>query len=135
MTKRINVAHRWGGVVSFQKISIPPQNVFSFAPAPPPPPISLLGLLPICSVCMFVSFLQLMDAIILFRCPVRTLFVSCFYPIATKIYLKSFSSLLSPNRGQKSLFYSDKQAFNLSGYMVAHPDDIPCLMLAHQQRK
>lgn len=50
-------------------------------------------------------------------------------------YLTNFSSLLSPNRGQKSLFYSDKQAFNLSGYMIAHPDDIPCLMLAHQQRK
>lgn len=58
----------------------------------------------------------------LFRCPVRILFVTFF-------------SFLSPNRGQKTLFYSDKQAFNLSGYMIAHPEDIPCLMLAHQQRK
>lgn len=37
------------------------------------------------------------------------------------------------NRGQKSLFYADKEATNLSGYMVGHPDDIPSLILCHEQ--
>lgn len=36
-------------------------------------------------------------------------------------------------RGQKSLYYPDKEAVNMTGYMVAHPDDIPSLLLAHQQ--
>lgn len=39
------------------------------------------------------------------------------------------------DRGQKSLFYPDKEAVNMTSYMIAHPDDIPSLMLAHQQSK
>lgn len=33
------------------------------------------------------------------------------------------------------MFYPDKEAVNMTGYMIAHPDDIPSLMLAHQQSK